>query len=148
MSITHTEISKWFLLVVPLQAPIRGWATGDQCPAGAEERWFLDRLWGPSSFLGVKVDGSWSWSRTMEVHSKSGVALLSFNLECSAWRRGHFTLDISKAWSCTSTVPGQLYVNNGWSILLVLLVFNYLKHSGLYVPAADSVYLALFVYDS
>jgi len=128
-------------------------------PGGAEERWFLDRLWGPprilssaygtgSSFLRVKVDGSWSWSRTIKVYSKSDIALLSLNLEWPAWRQGHFTLDITKAWSCTSTGLGQLYVTNEWPILLALLVFNPLKHNCLYVPAAHSVYLAPCLYDS
>ena len=147
------------LRVGPLQALVKGWATGDQCPAGAEQRWFLDRLWGPprilssaygtgSYFLGVKVEGSWSWSRTMKVYSKSGIAVLSLNLEGSAWRPGHCTLDISKTWSYASAGPGQLHVTNEWSILLALLVFNPLKHNGLYVPAAHSVDLALCLYDS
>jgi hypothetical protein len=147
------------LRVGPLQALVKGWATGDQCPAGAEERLFIDRLWGPSrilssaygtgsSFLGVKVDGSWSLSRTVKVYSTSGIALVSLNLEWSAWRPSHFTLDISEAWSCTSTGPGQLYVTTEWSLFLELLVFNPLKHNGLYVPAARSVDLAPCLYDS
>ena len=137
----------------------KGWATGDQCLARAEERLFLDRLWSPprivasahgtgSFFLGFKVDGSWSWSRTMKVYSKSGIALRSLNLEWTACRPGHFTLDISKAWSCTSTGPGQLYVTNELSILLSITCFNPLKHNSLYVPAVHSVYLALCLYDS
>jgi hypothetical protein len=84
----------------------------------------------------------------MKVYSKSGIALLSLNLEWSAWRPGHFTLDISKAWSYASAGPGQLYVTNEWSILVALLVFNPLKRNGLYVPAAHSVDLALYLYDS
>jgi hypothetical protein len=42
------------------------------------------------------------------------------------------TLDVSKAWSYTSTGPGQLYFTTERSILLAILVFNPLKHSGLY----------------